>query len=153
MACATPGLRLLLPHTEQGVRTGTWVKRNPGGRRPYLRVGYAHEFTLFRPARRGGQAHMSRTDALLLASPTRQRGVVGAKPARWTWWTLDCLGYEPGEDEVEDLFPGSGAVSEAIQEYQPGCARCGAVISRKRRADARWCSAACRQAGYRRRTA
>lgn len=42
----------------------------------------------------------------------------GAKPAGWTHWVLDALGYEPG-DSVTDLFPGSGAVSQAIRTYAP----------------------------------
>lgn len=35
------------------------------------------------------------------------------KPAAWTRWVLDALGYDPAVDEVHDLFPGSGAVTAA----------------------------------------
>lgn len=35
--------------------------------------------------------------------------------AAWTTWVLDLLGYTPGEDTVDDLFPGSGAVAHAIE--------------------------------------
>lgn len=42
-------------------------------------------------------------------------------PAPWTKcmavltrWVLDMLGYQPG-DEVDDLFPGSGAVQRAVE--------------------------------------
>lgn len=126
------------------------MKTSSGGQRLTLRTGYAHEFTLFSPARRGGQVHRSRTDAFLCPS-TQQRGVIGAKASRWTWWVLDCLGYEPEEDTVVDLFPGSNAVGEAVRTYRRGCQRCGAFVSAARRSDAVYCSAACRQAGYRRR--
>lgn len=47
---------------------------------------------------------MRRTDGLVSAA-TKRRGVVGAKPEQWTHWVLDLLGYHPGEDQVDDLFP------------------------------------------------
>jgi hypothetical protein len=43
-------------------------------------------------------------------------GFAGAKPHRWTRWVLDVLGYDPETDTVDDLFPGSGAVSAAISQ-------------------------------------
>ena len=42
-----------------------------------------------------------------------RRSFVGSKPAEWTRWVLDALGYEPAVDELHDIFPGSGAVSAA----------------------------------------
>lgn len=41
---------------------------------------------------------------------------VGAKPRPWTRWVLDLLGYDPDADDVDDLFPGSGAVSSEIAQ-------------------------------------
>ena len=38
--------------------------------------------------------------------------VIGAKPAAVCRWIFDLLGAEPG-DTLDDLFPGSGAVSRA----------------------------------------
>lgn len=49
---------------------------------------------------------------VLLAGRGRQ-GFAGAKPPAWTRWVLAALGYDPASDELEDLFPGSGAVSAA----------------------------------------
>lgn len=43
-------------------------------------------------------------------------GFAGAKPAAWTRWILDALGYDPDQDTITDLFPGSGAVSAAINQ-------------------------------------
>jgi len=50
---------------------------------------------------------------VLVCNPP-QINFAGAKPAEWTRWVLDALGYAPGEDEVVDLFPGSGSVARAI---------------------------------------
>ena len=41
-------------------------------------------------------------------------GFAGSKPAAWTLWVLDALGYDPHADTVDDLFPGSGAVSAVL---------------------------------------
>lgn len=40
----------------------------------------------------------------------------GSKPAQWTRWVLDMLGYDPDQDTVDDLFPGSGAVAAEIRQ-------------------------------------
>lgn len=51
-------------------------------------------------------------DVLTAAVP--RVGFRGAKPEAWTFWVLDALGYDPFEDEVTDLFPGSGLVSAQL---------------------------------------
>ena len=47
---------------------------------------------------------------------TLQRGLTGAKPERVCHWCFDCLGATP-EDTMDDLFPGSGAVTRAWETY------------------------------------
>lgn len=49
-----------------------------------------------------------------------RRSFVGSKPAEWTRWVLDVLGYDPTTDELDDLFPGSGAVAAASDGILPG---------------------------------
>jgi hypothetical protein len=52
----------------------------------------------------------------LLIEPAPQ-GFAGAKPERWTHWVLDAMSYDPDNDTVFDMFPGSGRVSAAIASY------------------------------------
>jgi hypothetical protein len=52
----------------------------------------------------------------VLTAPHPQAGFAGAKPAAWTRWVLDMLGYNPDEDTVDDLFHGSGAVAAEIAQ-------------------------------------
>lgn len=52
------------------------------------------------------------TDHLSAAHP--MSGFVGSKPRAWTHWVLDLLGWQP-DDEVVDVFAGSGAVTRAIE--------------------------------------
>lgn len=49
----------------------------------------------------------------VLEAPAPRRNFAGSKPDAWTRWVLDALGYRPGEDELDDLFNGSGAVVAA----------------------------------------
>lgn len=46
-----------------------------------------------------------------------KRGFPGAKPEKFCFWVFEGLNLEP-EDEFHDLFPGSGAVSEAWEKWR-----------------------------------
>jgi hypothetical protein len=52
----------------------------------------------------------------VLTAPHPKIGFAGAKPAAWTRWVLDMLGYNPDTDTVDDLFHGSGAVAAEINQ-------------------------------------
>lgn len=52
----------------------------------------------------------------VLIAPSHHGSFVGAKPPEWTRWVLDALGYDPDVDELTDLFPGSGSVSNAARQ-------------------------------------
>ena len=43
-------------------------------------------------------------------------GFPGAKPAAWTRWILDIMGFDSDTDTVDDLFGGSGAVAKEIAQ-------------------------------------
>jgi hypothetical protein len=49
-------------------------------------------------------------------SITLKRGLTGAKPRGFCRWVFDLLGARKG-DTLDDLFPGSGAVTAAWQEW------------------------------------
>jgi len=95
-------------------RIGIWHKPSavPSG----SRITNSYEPVLFRiPDERRSRAKGKKMRDVLVANPPRV-GFLGAKPNTWTHWVLDVLGYE-NEDIVDDLFPGSGIVSEAILNY------------------------------------
>lgn len=66
------------------------------------------------PARRGPRHGPRVSDLLIAAAPST--GFAGAKPRAWTRWVLDALGYDPEQDTLHDLFPGSGAVAAAAAQ-------------------------------------
>ena len=89
-----------------------WVKPNavPGGHR--LRQTWEAVIVYVPPTRRGRERGMVPTH--LIAAPPAKR-FAGAKPEAWTRWVLDALGFDPALDDVDDLFPGSGAVTRVVE--------------------------------------
>lgn len=102
------------------MRVLAWVKPNaqPGSHR--LRSMW--EPVLLYPAegRRSNRGRGAVPDVLTCPAP--RRGFIGAKPPEWTRWVLAALAAEPA-DQIDDLFHGSGAVSDAIAERAAADAR------------------------------
>ena len=48
---------------------------------------------------------------------SRKSGRTGAKPEGFCRWMFAVLGMQPG-DELVDLFPGTGAVTQAYEAWQ-----------------------------------
>jgi len=44
-------------------------------------------------------------------------GIIGGKPRDFCRWVFDLLGAERG-DTLDDIFPGTGAVTSAWREFQ-----------------------------------
>ena len=97
-----------------GVRVGAWVKPRASFKRG-VDPAYAWEPIVFQSARRWDKEQQTVRD-WHMASAT-MKGFFGAKPPSFTWWIMDLLGYSDG-DEFVDMFPGSGLVTEAANNYQ-----------------------------------
>jgi len=117
-------LRDLLPLCPPKARVAAWCKpfaawkitKNDEGRAAM--APYAWEPVIYITASRA-----ERTERLgvfcrdfLLQSPPMKQRVPGEKPHRFSWWVFSLLGAGPG-DEMHDLFPGSGAVTEAWRAW------------------------------------
>ena len=118
IAMSSHNLSMYLKWCETGsssdYRVCVWVKPSsvPSG----SRIRNAYEPVLLKLNRDRRSTHKGiRTRDFLIAQVPRL-GFLGAKPFEWTYWVLDLMGYEKG-DEVVDLFNGSGAVKEAIDKY------------------------------------
>ena len=108
-------LRDILPLCPEDCRVAAWVKGfchfKPGSRNPQ----YAWEPIIFRGGRPQSGMHCVRD--WVQESMTLKRGFKGAKPDAVVRWVLDLLNADPG-DEITDLFPGSGAVTRAIEAWR-----------------------------------
>jgi hypothetical protein len=98
-------------------RVMAWVKPFAAFKRN-VPVAYAWEPVLVSPVRKPIVAGATGTMRDWCSEPmTMQRGLTGAKPERVCWWLFDVLGLEP-DDELDDLYPGSGAVTRAWDSWR-----------------------------------
>lgn len=110
----SPGLRQILSYCPDDVRIAAWVK-------PFCsyKVGvypaYAWEPVIFWHPRARGRTEPTTRD-WLAESMTLEKGMIGAKPARFCFWLFDLLGLEL-DDTFEDLFPGSGVVTVCWEQW------------------------------------
>ena len=96
-----------------GIRVCVWHK--PSSLPSASRIQNIWEPVIIKvPADRRSNKKGIRTKDVMSALPLRS-GFVGSKPREWTRWVLDLMGYEEA-DEIVDLFNGSGAVSNAINQ-------------------------------------
>ncbi len=107
-------LQAILPLCRGGVRVAAWVKPFASFK-PGVNPGYCWEPVIFYGARR----QRSRTEPTVrdfLAEPiTLQRGLVGAKPEAFCRWIANLLGVTE-EDELIDLFPGTGVMGRTLAQ-------------------------------------
>lgn len=128
-AAALPAVLGLCP---AGVRVAAWhrgerptVSRWPlNAWEPVIYSGGRPADVSTGPARRDDPSRLQarRVDSLVhgIAPMTTLPGrVIGAKPAAFCRWLFDLLGAAAG-DTLDDLFPGSGAVTRAWTAYTAG---------------------------------
>lgn len=116
-------LREVLLLCPEDVRVLSWHKTDAP---PYqLRVQYTWEPVILKGGRSFDGRFRSVRDSLVapssgvLGGNLRRHGehLTGRKPPRFCRWLFECLGLTP-DDELHDLFPGSGAVSEAWDAWR-----------------------------------
>lgn len=113
-----PSLRTLLPMCPPDVRVGAACK-NFGQIRP-TRVQWMWEPVIWRPGRKSKVAQSPRDWLEYNTAPrsaARDGGLIGGKPRAFCMWVFSLLGAERG-DTLDDLFPGTGAVTAAWEEFQ-----------------------------------
>jgi hypothetical protein len=115
---SSTALAAVLPLCPIGCRVLAWVKPFAAYKRN-VKVAYAWEPVIVNGAR---SAEPNRIDGLTMrdyiAEPmTMKRGLVGAKPERVCMWAFEVAGLEP-DDELVDLYPGSGAVARAWDSWR-----------------------------------
>jgi len=92
-------------------RLCAWVKPFASFK-PNQTVGYAWEPVLIKPLRPARVVGASEVMRDWISERMAQKGFTGGKPERVCHWAFDVAGLEPN-DELIDLFVGSGAVARA----------------------------------------
>lgn len=123
LSSSSTDLRDLLPLCPPGVRVAAWVKPFASWKKGVV-PPYSWEPVLFqappRKRRLAGFETFGKAADWHSATPPifhrDARGIKGSKPFSFCMWVLDLLGYQPS-DTLEDLFPGSGIMAEAVALY------------------------------------
>jgi hypothetical protein len=121
MSASSPNLHTILPMCPPSVRIAAWVKPFCAFKKG-VRPAYAWEPVIFTggrnknhppPPKGGGQT----TPKDYVAVPiTIKRGLTGAKPPQFCRWVLDLLGYDSERDTLDDLFPGTGVMTQVMRQ-------------------------------------
>lgn len=109
-------LRVILPLCPPDVRVMSWVKPFCSFK-PSVRVAYAWEPVIVRGGRPFEGRDVDTVRDWFSENMAMEKGLVGAKPPRVIEWLLSVLNAAP-EDEIVDLFPGSGSVSRAVEDWK-----------------------------------
>jgi hypothetical protein len=99
-----------------GFRIMAWVKPFAAFKRN-VSVAYAWEPVLVKPVRKPIVSKRIVMRDWVSESITLRRGLTGAKPEAVCRWAFEVAGLEP-DDELTDLFPGSGAVTRAWESWR-----------------------------------
>jgi hypothetical protein len=114
MSLSSPSLKTILAMCPDDCRVSPWVKPFAVFK-PNVGVAYAWEPIIWR----GGRARTREQDTArdwVSANIALKRGLTGAKPRDFCRWIFEALNVLPG-DEFVDIFPGTGAVAAAFEEW------------------------------------
>lgn len=117
-ASATPeSMALYAPLViKTGARWCSWVKGFAAFKRN-VSVAYAWEPVIIKAARKPVVSKRQVNRDWINESITLRRGLTGAKPEAVCHWAFELLGARP-DDDLHDLFPGTGAVTKAWQTWR-----------------------------------
>jgi hypothetical protein len=112
-------LQEVLAHCPTGLRIFAWVKPFAAFKRN-VSPAYAWEPVIVKPLRKGEPNQ--RPDSPVMRdwfseSITLKKGLTGVKPEKVCFWLFEACGLRP-DDQLDDLFPGSGAVTNAWDSWR-----------------------------------
>lgn len=114
LSCYSNSLRLILPHCPESARVAAWVKPWCSWKRG-VSPKYGWEPVIFKPARKRQPKGLYPVD-WVSCNATSRRGLNGAKPEQFCFWVFNLLHAQP-RDEFVDLYPGTGAVGQAWEQW------------------------------------
>jgi len=99
-----------------GARWMYWTKGFAAFKRN-VPVAYAWESVIVKPARKPVVSKRLVMRDWIECSITLRRGLTGAKPEAVCHWAFEMVAARP-DDELDDMFPGTGAVTEAWRTWK-----------------------------------
>lgn len=114
LSLSSPTLQEILTYCPVDVRVMAWVKPFASFK-PNVNPAYAWEPVIVR----GGRPYTREDPTIrdwVSENITLRKGLAGAKPENFSRWIFQVLNAQPS-DQLDDLFPGSGAVAEAWDRW------------------------------------
>lgn len=114
LSCSSPSLKEILELCPSTVRVMAWVKPFCAFK-PNVNPAYAWEPVIVS----GGRPRVREQPTVrdwVSVNITLQKGLCGVKPDAFSTWLFQVLNLRPG-DVLDDLYPGSGAVTRAWEMY------------------------------------
>lgn len=108
-------LAQVLPLVPKDARLMAWVKPFAAFKRN-VSVAYAWEPVIVKAARKPVVSGRIVMRDWIAESITMKKGLTGAKPRNVARWAFEMLGAQP-IDTLDDLFPGTGAITTAWQQW------------------------------------
>lgn len=115
LSCSSPSLPVMLGMCPAPVRVMAWVKPFAVFK-PNVGVAYAWEPVIVAGGRRRTRGQPTIPD-WVMANITLRRGLVGAKPDEFFYWLFAVLNVGR-QDEVRDLFPGTGNLERCLNAWR-----------------------------------
>lgn len=113
---SSPALRQILAEAPPDARVMAWVKPFAAFKRN-VPVAYAWEPVLVRPVRKPVVSKRLTLRDWVSERITLKKGLAGAKPPAVARWAFEVAGMQP-DDELVDLFPGTGAITDAWNAWR-----------------------------------
>lgn len=117
LSCNPADLRWLYSETPEKTRVCVYAKTFHQIRNK-VSVQYAWEPLLLFGGRPQVEQRVMCRDWAPIAAIPKVRGLVGAKPVKFCEWVLDLLNFDPRQDEIDDLFPGTGVMGLVVDEMK-----------------------------------
>lgn len=109
-------MKQILPLLPKEARVMVWVKGFAAFKRN-VPVAYAWEPVIVKPCRKPVVSKRLVLRDWIESPITLKRGLAGAKPEKVCHWAFEVVGARP-EDDLVDLYPGTGAVAKAWKVWQ-----------------------------------
>jgi len=114
LSCNPRDLAWLLPVCPEDARIGVWAKTWHQIRPTSTQ--YAWEPVIWRTVKKDPKRPMVRD--WTTGKVGMKKGLPGAKPHYFNQWILDLLVFDPEQDTLDDLFPGTNGMSTALTEIK-----------------------------------
>jgi hypothetical protein len=115
MSCSSSSL-LAIGYACPNARVAAWCKPWSSFK-PNVSPQYSWEPVIFAGGRKATRQEWSGRD-FIVTGITHRRSVRGAKPEAFCLWLFEDIFHAQPDDEFVDMFPGSGAVTRAWEEWR-----------------------------------